>query len=378
MTTKKYHWSSHIDARDEYDEWRASLLEQASTNGIGHCIRTQFHEHPKPQLPSPPVSNTDAELASYRLETKSYEKNLQRYYDDYAKAVGLLTSSLDYACKARVEIDAIINEPPPVIVPLPGQQALPPLSWEIDDAFKTALLHLETHYAPQDATDGAAIRLKMQALSDETEGGFAKYAEAFVNNHNALIRAKQPPSTEDLLEWVIAGLKNTTVLQVVTSSALFQHKNKPTFEQVFVFVQDWLKRMGDANDPYKSARGAANQKAHVAFQASLKGKQRPCTRCWGTGHWWDHCNAKTCNECNATLIDKVSLCPNRDKHQDPKTRWEPPSFNKRKAEEQIESTPKRKKGEESEATKVAKAQMKESYKALKASRKADKADSKDG
>jgi hypothetical protein len=45
--------------------------------------------------------------------------------------------------------------------------------------------------------------------------------------------------------------------------SISKQKQAFIYEDVFVFVQDWLKRMGDTHDQYKSAnKGGANQKAH--------------------------------------------------------------------------------------------------------------------
>jgi len=369
---KTFHWTNETLAKSEYDEWFATLQEACSKKAIGHCVDTQFSELYTPQPPEPPVNNTAAVLAAHRTELVAFKSKQIKYYLEYDKAAGYLRNTLVYGSKARMEIDKIISTPPPPPPQIVGQPPLPPIPWTPDLAFKAAMRHLKTNYAPQDATDGATIRLKMQILTDESEGGFASYAEQFSNLHCTLLRANQIPSEEDCLEWVMKGLRNKEIKSTLSASTLFQNGGRPTFFEVFKFVRDYLKRLGDELDPYKTTKGGANEKPMVAAPASIAKEKSRCSRCWNTGHSWDKCFAKSCRECGTTLEKDTTICPNHKAHKDPKTRWVPSGL-KRKADEKNDEVTKRKKtAEDSDLVKEAKINLKASYEALRVTKKTEK------
>ena len=65
----------------------------------------------------------------------------------------------------------------------------------------------------------------------------------------------------------------------LAASALYQGGGEPSFHTIFKFVQDFLKRLSDDLDPYKSAKPGATDKPLVATQATTKTNKQTCDIC---------------------------------------------------------------------------------------------------
>lgn len=320
---KQFSWSSVTDAKSEYDEWAATLLAACDREKVGFCINDNFAEYFVPISPTPPAANTQQAQNEYRKELQEYRKALVNYRSKFSAASGYLRSSLAWGTKARMEVDAILDNKPPH--PLDDQgQPITGWEWTPEKAFKAAMKHLKDVYAPSDATDCATLRQKISELNDIEEGGFKTYSERFITYHCALVRAGQEPSPTDCTTWVLQGIQNTTVKGVI--SALIAAKDPtqalPTFREIFRYIEAYLKSMGDS-DPYKATKITASGTTKVSLNATY-GPQSDirCTRCWRHGHSWKDCTAKSCSACGKPFHD-TKYCIQWESHTDVNTRWAP-------------------------------------------------------
>jgi hypothetical protein len=69
----------------------------------------------------------------------------------------------------------------------------------------------------------------------------------------------------ELYSTIYEHINNT--LAVAT---MFHNGGRPSFQEVFEFIRDYLKQLGDELDPYKSAKARANEKPLVAVTACIK------------------------------------------------------------------------------------------------------------
>jgi len=321
--TKQFSWSSNSDAKPEYDEWLASLTASCNQAKVGFCVNENFAPYFIPVEPLPPVGNSTSSHADYRKDQMEYKKALRVYWGQYQVASGYLKNSLVYNTKARSEIDAILDRPPPHPLDDQGNAVV---GWEYtpDKAFKAAMKRLKDVYAPSDATDCATYRQKIAELNDNDEGGFKYYAEKFTTYHSALVRAGQEPSATDCTTWVLKGIQNPNVKGVISALIATKDPNLPlpTFREIFRYLEAYLKNMGES-DPYKSTKISASGNVKVAVNAiTTPRNENRCTKCWRQGHGWKACTAKACSGCGKPF-QNAKYCTSWESHQDSNTRWAP-------------------------------------------------------
>lgn len=325
---KQFSWSSVLDAKLEYDEWFASLSEVCYKDKIGFCTNQTFAQYFVPIHPGAQVGTTAAAQESHRKEMREYEKNLLEYRNKYVAATGYLQSSLTYGTKARLEVDSILMTAPVTPIDVTGNP-VPGWQWTPVEAFNAAMKHLKDTYAPSDAADCATIRQKIAELNDTDEGGFASYAQKFVKYHCALVGAQQQPDSATCISWVLQGIQNPTIRNVIAMKLASVRPNdpEPTFMEIFQYVEAFLKRLGD-NDPYKSVKTSASGPIKVAANVGTK-DETTCTRCWRKGHTWKNCKANACSACGKPFHNS-KYCLSWQDHTTPGTRWAPHHLTKDK------------------------------------------------
>ena len=150
--------------------------------------------------------------------------------------------------------------------------------------------------------------------------------------HSALVRAQQEPDAKTCTAWVLNGIQNSHIRSSVIG-VLFASRpadQEPTFQEIFTFVEHYLKRfrMGDEQDPYKAIKTNPTSPARVAANAAqVSPSPRDvirCTKCWRKGHGWKECHAGACSICGKKF--QGEFCTNWQNHTDPGTRWIPPKF----------------------------------------------------
>ena len=246
-------------------------------------------------------------------------------------AIGFLKSSFTYGSKVRTEVDTVLANRPPHPIGDDGQP-IQGWVWTPVDAFNAAIQYLRVNYAPSDATDVASFRQMIAELTDNAEGGFNQYAEKFNIYHSALVRAHQEPDAQTCTAWVLKGIQNPQVRSAVISTLFANLRppdHEPTFREIFTFVENYIKRMGDEGDPYKAIKVGPNGPTRVSANAaqvdSSSSDVKRCTKCWRKGHGWQECHAGACSVCGKKFQGE-EYCTNWQSHSDPGTRWVPPKF----------------------------------------------------
>ena len=347
-TIKKYSWSSTVIAKSQYDDWLAYFTELCEKEKVGFCVDVNFAHLFRPQPHEEALGDGLTAQAAYRKEVQDYKNRMTDYHNKYMIATGLLKSTLAWKTKVRTEVDMILKRIPPH--PL-GEDGLPVVGWAWypDDAFKAALDYIKTNYAPSDASDVAHLNQMISELSDNIEGGFEQYAESFNMYYSALVNAGKEPEAKQATAWVLKGLQNSEIRGLVTG-VLFANRppdQEPTYKEIFSYVEHYLKRIGEDQDPYKAIKTNPNGPPRVSANAinnksvslDLKNEKR-CTKCWRKGHVWSDCHAGTCSICGRKI--NVTFCDGWQTHTEPGTRWIPLKFRSDINESQKKQVGKRK------------------------------------
>ena len=347
-TTRKFSWSSTVIAKSQYDDWLAYFTELCEKEKVGFCVDTNFAHLFRPQVPDDPLGTSQAALATHRKEVQDYKNRMTDYYHKYMIATGLLKSTLAWKTKVRTEVDMILKKIPSH--PLgPEGQPIDGWTWNPDDAFKSALDFIKTNYAPSDASDVAHLNQLISELSDNGEGGFEQYAESFNMYYSALVNAGKEPEAKQATAWVLKGLQNSEIRGLVTG-VLFANRpadQEPTYQEIFTYVEHYLKRIGEDQDPYKAIKTSPNGPPRVSanaanrkFNASDSKEEKRCTKCWRKGHEWPDCHAGTCSICGKKLSG--SFCEGWQNHTEPGTRWIPHKYRSETNDTQKKNDGKRK------------------------------------
>ena len=332
METKSYSWHSVSIAKSQYDEWLAYLTELCEKEKVGFCVDTNFAHLFRPKPPGPQIGTGQPALLAHRKEEIDYNNKVMEYHNKYMVATGLLKSTLTYRTKVRTEVDVVLKNVPPT--PLgPDGEPIPDWEWLPADRFKAAMDYIKTHYAPSDATDVAHLRQLISELSDNGEGGFHDYAEKFNMYYSALVNADQPPDAKTCTAWVLGGIQNAEIRSSVIG-VLFANRppeQEPTYQEIFTYVEQYLKRIGQDKDPYRAikinptgpSRVSANAVNNKTVTFDPKSEKR-CTKCWRKGHDWSECHAIACSICGKKF--NGPYCEGWQNHKEPGTRWIPRQF----------------------------------------------------
>jgi hypothetical protein len=90
---KSFSWSFVSEAKQQYDEWYATLAEVCNKEKVGFCIDTNFADFLRP-------------IPAHRKEVTDFESKVTDNRNKYMIAIGFLKSSLTYGTKVRMEVDS--------------------------------------------------------------------------------------------------------------------------------------------------------------------------------------------------------------------------------------------------------------------------------
>ena len=110
---KSFSWLFVSEAKQQYDEWYATLAEVCNKEKVGFCIDTNFADFFRPIPPAVPLGNTQQAQLAHRKEVTDFESKVTDYRNKYMIAIGFLKSSLTYGTKVRMEVDMVLARRPP-------------------------------------------------------------------------------------------------------------------------------------------------------------------------------------------------------------------------------------------------------------------------